>query len=250
MSTQAGRARPGAARNPGRTKKQIRRELEDEISRRFILDAAEAVFTRQGFEAATIREIAADSEFSPSALYNFFESKEDLFARVMERKGRDIVQQLQQVADRETDPISQLHALADTQIHFWSANRGFYSMLVRTASPAWWTLKAELDETSNDRFLRAIDIVAAVIRRGQQTGDFVTDDPETLAVIFLGILQAYLVRWLAEKEETGDGLSESPDAPDAAGLHGLLDRAFSAPESRPSAAAARGGSATGRPKSK
>jgi AcrR family transcriptional regulator len=250
VSTQAERARPGAARNPGRTKKQIRRELEDEISRRFILDAAEAVFTRQGFEAATIREIAAESEFSPSALYNFFESKEDICARVIERKGRDIVQQLQQAADKETDPITQLHALADTQIHFWSANRGFYSMMVRTASPAWWTLKAELDETSNDRFLRAIDIVAAVIRRGQQTGDFVADDPETLAVIFLGILQAYLARWLAEKDESRDGLSESPDAPDAAGLHGLLDRAFSAPGSRPSTPTTRSAGTTRRAKSK
>ncbi|MEO8696766.1 MAG: TetR/AcrR family transcriptional regulator [Acidimicrobiales bacterium] len=228
MSTQAKGTRPGA-RHGGRSKKQLRRELEDEISRRFILDAAETVFARQGFQTATIREIAAESEFSPSALYNFFESKEDLFAKVMERKGRDIVQQLQEVADRQTDPLAQLHALADTQIHFWSANRDFYRMLVRTASPAWWTLKAELDETSNDRFLRAIDIVAAVIRRGQQSGVFVPEDADTLAVIFLGILQAYLARWLSEKDGTRDGLSDNPDESQAGGLHELLDRAFSSP---------------------
>jgi len=215
------------SKRPSRSKKQERRHLEEEISRRFILDAAEHVFARQGFQNATVREIAAESEFSASALYNFFDSKEDLFAKVMERKGRDIVQALQQAVDGLQAPTARLHALADAQLSYWSANRDFYKLLVRTSSPSWWTLKAELDETSNDRFLRAIDIVTHVMRDGRDAGVFVDDDPETMAVVFLGIMQAYLVRWLSERDggwEDPPGESRDPGAKEK--LHALLDRAF------------------------
>jgi AcrR family transcriptional regulator len=227
MASRPAQNTTASPKRPSRSKKQERRHLEEEISRRFILDAAEQVFARQGFQNATVREIAAESEFSASALYNFFDSKEDLFAKVMERKGRDIVQALQQAVQGVQAPTAQLHALADAQLSYWSANRDFYRLLVRTSSPSWWTLKAELDETSNDRFLRAIDIVTHVMRDGRDTGVFVDDDPETMAVVFLGIMQAYLVRWLSERDSGWDGLAGEASDPGATEkLHALLDRAF------------------------
>lgn len=55
-----------------------RREREKAAHRQEILDAAVRVFSRRGFAAATLDEIAQEAEFSKGAIYLYFPSKEDL----------------------------------------------------------------------------------------------------------------------------------------------------------------------------
>ena len=202
-----------------------RRQAQDEINRRHILDAAERVFGRSGFHDATVREIATDAEFSTGTLYNLFENKDDVFTHVMDRKGQGLLEALHAAIDQADSPIDQLHALAEAQLEYYSLHRDFYRLILRTAAPSWWTLKADLDDTSDDRFRSALDLESAVFAKGVESGDFRSQDPETMAVLFLGMMQAYLTRWLLRADtatESGCGaypLSE---------LHALLDRAFKA----------------------
>jgi AcrR family transcriptional regulator len=50
-----------------------------------MLDAAESVFTKKGFGAASMEEIAEEAGFSRAGLYSRFGSKEDLLAAVLDR---------------------------------------------------------------------------------------------------------------------------------------------------------------------
>src|SRR5258705_6512233 len=43
-----------------------------------ILDAAETVFARMGYEEATTNHIAAQAAISPGSLYQFFSNKEEI----------------------------------------------------------------------------------------------------------------------------------------------------------------------------
>lgn len=47
-----------------------------------ILDAAEKIFARDGFEHASMNEIAKESEFTKRTLYQYFEDKNDLYLSV------------------------------------------------------------------------------------------------------------------------------------------------------------------------
>jgi AcrR family transcriptional regulator len=49
-----------------------------EARRQSILDAASLVFSRRGFQAATMAEVAKEAGISPGAIYRYFESKDDL----------------------------------------------------------------------------------------------------------------------------------------------------------------------------
>lgn len=65
-----------------------RRQGPSEERRDAILDAAEAVFIEQGYEGASIREIARRAEVSSALLYWFFpKGKVDVFAAVMMRRA-------------------------------------------------------------------------------------------------------------------------------------------------------------------
>lgn len=53
-------------------------------SRRRILDAAQACFTEQGYDRATVRAIAARADVDPAMVHYFFSTKSGLFTAAME----------------------------------------------------------------------------------------------------------------------------------------------------------------------
>ena len=61
------------------------RRKKGEVTRERILDAAEALFAERGFEGASLREVAARVGLRNPSLYNHFDSKESLYAAVLER---------------------------------------------------------------------------------------------------------------------------------------------------------------------
>ncbi len=65
-----------------------RTSLRDEqraLTRRRLLDAAEAVFASRGFHGASVEEIAREAGATTGALYSNFRSKEDLFLALFEQ---------------------------------------------------------------------------------------------------------------------------------------------------------------------
>jgi TetR/AcrR family transcriptional repressor of mexJK operon len=58
-------------------------EGKSELRRRAILDVARDIFLAQGFAATSMSEIAARLGGSKGTLYNYFRSKEELFAAIM-----------------------------------------------------------------------------------------------------------------------------------------------------------------------
>lgn len=60
-----------------------RKEREQQARRQYILDAATEVFAENGYENASMNEIAKRSEFTKRTLYMYFEDKADLFMSVV-----------------------------------------------------------------------------------------------------------------------------------------------------------------------
>jgi TetR/AcrR family transcriptional regulator len=201
-----------------------RRRQHDSISREHILDAAEEVFGNKGFHAATLKEIAERAEFSVGALYGFFEGKDDLFAKVMERRGSDIVAVIEAAVGRTGTATEKLHALVDGQLRYFREHHLFYTLLQRTIGASWWNLKASLDEASFERYQKAIALEALVFAEGVESGEFRHSDPETMGVLFSGIIQAYLAHWIFSMDATGDSPVARAFPVDE--LHALIDRAF------------------------
>src|SRR5215813_15335350 len=76
-----GRGRPGE-NQMSNTQVAVSTERQDRAKRRQIMDGARAVFLAQGFDAASMGEIARQAGVSKGTLYVYFDSKEELFAVV------------------------------------------------------------------------------------------------------------------------------------------------------------------------
>lgn len=63
------------------TRKETQQQTRDRL-----LDAAARVFSRQGYYAVSVEEVAAEAGFSKGAVYSNFESKEELFLALIDRR--------------------------------------------------------------------------------------------------------------------------------------------------------------------
>src|SRR5215813_2716187 len=61
-------------------------EHEESAKRRQIMDGAREVFLAQGFDGASMGEIARKARVSKGTLYVYFDSKEALFAAIAEEE--------------------------------------------------------------------------------------------------------------------------------------------------------------------
>ena len=62
-------------------------QVKTEATLRVLLDAAETIFVRDGYERAQIETIAAEAGRTKGAIYAHFQSKEDIFFALLERKA-------------------------------------------------------------------------------------------------------------------------------------------------------------------
>jgi AcrR family transcriptional regulator len=67
-------------------KQRMSRKESQLQTRERLLDAALQVFSRRGYSAASVDEIAAEAGFSKGAVYSNFSSKEDLFLALIDRR--------------------------------------------------------------------------------------------------------------------------------------------------------------------
>ena len=75
-----------------------RRRLSAEERRESILDAANHVFGEHGYEHVRIDDVAAAAGISKALIYEHFESKQDLYAELMNRAAIDLLRVLVQAA--------------------------------------------------------------------------------------------------------------------------------------------------------
>src|ERR1035438_5365415 len=78
-----------------------------------LLDAAEEVFVRDGFEGAQLDEIAAAAGRSKGSVYTHFKNKEDLFLALFEHRTRSCVKQLAEGVRKCTDRKQSLAAFRE-----------------------------------------------------------------------------------------------------------------------------------------
>src|SRR5919108_4631182 len=94
-----------------------RRTREREETRERILDAARQMFVRKGYEATTMRAIADKIEYTPTAIYHHFRSKDALLTELASSDFRALAAAFQKIG-RIEDPIERLVRVGDAYVSF------------------------------------------------------------------------------------------------------------------------------------
>jgi TetR/AcrR family transcriptional regulator len=153
---------------------------ENPASRDQILDAAEGLFARKGFEATTIKEIGATTGLNPALLYYYFAGKEELYHAVLVRLVTRLVSRGVAALERPVSPDEAIRGLVATQVEFLLAEPSLPRIMIREmVDHEARSAKDVILNVATSLFQR----LCRVIEEGQETGVFRPDvEPRFAAV--------------------------------------------------------------------
>jgi len=173
-----------------------------EEKRALIIEAAAKVFARRGFAGTLMAEIAIEAGIGKGTLYEYFDSKENLFFAVFEW----FIQATEAEAKVSISALGgsaseRLDALSDSLMSSWAQMEDMYSLVME-----FWSASAS--SQMRERFKQAFkngysdfrQIVSALIREGIQGGEFRPEvDAESVAAALVGTWDALLLQaWFDE----------------------------------------------------
>ena len=88
----AARVHLPARKGRPRERRAAAASVGEQPTRELILDAAERLFAKHGLDGVAVRDLARETNLTPSSLYNHFSSKEALYEAVLERGFRPMVE--------------------------------------------------------------------------------------------------------------------------------------------------------------
>jgi AcrR family transcriptional regulator len=106
-----------------------RKEREMALRREAILDAAAQVFESEGYTNATMALIASKAEFGVGTLYQFFPSKQNLFAEVIVRGVERFKQGLKEAVGEQTSWQDELRSFVEYYLTWIDKNPEFHRLI-------------------------------------------------------------------------------------------------------------------------
>ena len=167
-----------------------------------ILAAAIELFRRQGFDATTMREIAAEAGMATGAAYYYFDSKDAIVLAFYDQAMRDMQPLLDEAVGAGKDLKPRIAAMLDVKLHYFEPNRNLLGTLASHADPAH-PLSPFSDQT---RDIRERDM-AYFERALSETRVRITDDlkphlPRVLWLYQMGIILFWIYDRSAAQERT------------------------------------------------
>jgi AcrR family transcriptional regulator len=99
-------------------------------SRELVLDAAERVMAEDGFEAATLARVVAESKIPMSSVYHYYGSKDGILLAVMERGAERFFADLPDPERRLGRPATHLSRVASTAVDTLDLHPSFLRLLI------------------------------------------------------------------------------------------------------------------------
>jgi AcrR family transcriptional regulator len=156
---------------PANAHTMTRRALAKQRTRRQLLDAAKRLFNERGYEAATVREIAAAAGLSTGAVFASFSDKADLFGEVILDDCDALAEHLQAgIQEDDTTETALLRLFSQA----YAFHRD-HLPLVQAAIGHSWMAEPEAARRVRGAARRVQVLVDEVLRRGVERGELSHD---------------------------------------------------------------------------
>jgi len=157
-----------------------------------ILQAAIAIFARDGYFPAHISDIAARADVADGTVYLYFKNKEQILMAVIDSAFIPFMEAARGDFS-QLDPRERLHRLAVLHLETLGKNRELamvFQTQLRQSSKF-------LDEFSQRHLVEYFNLIREIVRDGQANGQFRAEVSDKIAAnCFFGSLDAMVTSWL------------------------------------------------------
>ena len=196
----------------GVTGRRTRRDPRRELTPQKLLAAARVVFERDGFHDARLADVTKEAKVSTGTLYNYFQSKDELFRAVMQGVLDDLTRPAvdEDVPPRlPADPVQGIIDANRSNVAGYRKNARLMSLLSQVAErdAEVQAIGVAIRDHFEQRLSRAIE-------RWQEQGLAYSDlDPVYAANALAYMVDRFLAEWVAldlpyEEERVAETLSK------------------------------------------
>ena len=180
----------------------ISSDLHREGKRNRIIEAAAGIFAQQGYARSSVADIAVRAAIGKGTVYEYFDSKEDLFFAVfewyMQRTGREASVRVTALGGSASE---RLLALSDAIMGLWDEIKEVFTLTMEFwAASASSQMQDRFKAAFRDLYQEFREIIVALIQDGIDSGEFRADvRPEPVAAALVGTWDAlFLQAWFEE----------------------------------------------------
>jgi AcrR family transcriptional regulator len=162
-----------------------------------ILNAAEDIFTKKGFDEARMNDIAEKTGLSKGTLYLYFKSKDDLIVAILDRIFQNEFRQLENLQESESSASEAIWKLTNTisrdivrLLRLIPIIYNFLALAFRNKH-----VQRALKEYIN----RYLNILIPMIQRGIDSGEFRQVDAREVAIAAGAIIEGTILLWAYDK---------------------------------------------------
>jgi len=178
----------------------MRRTKEDaEITKRNLLDAGLAVFSKKGYTATRVEDIAREADVTTGAIYHHFGGKADLYIALVEVNSAKANQVLEQIIQEGGSPAALLRRLLVRIFEFGEEDEQYRAVVKLSTT---MESRPELADLTR-QILESRRTLAAyfenLIRKGVEAGEFRPDvSPQDAALALVGFMNGVGLIWVQD----------------------------------------------------
>lgn len=163
----------------------MRKQKRDaEATKARIIKEAITLFSKNGFDATTVDEIAKESEVNKALIYYYFKNKAGLYEEIMSTLFDSIYTQVVGSEKCCESITSELRAFIETYANYAQKHPYFPALLLRELSDSG----AHLPEMMFASMRRLFLLLSDILRRGEEAGVFKKSIPMVLHFMIIGSL--------------------------------------------------------------
>ncbi len=186
--------------------KLSRRDREKLAREEEMISAAEQLFSQRGFDKVSMDEIAKESQFTKRTLYQYFESKEEIYFGVVVRGFQKIFVKLEEASNETQTGFMRLQQSCS---HLYQFNKDHPEIFRIIGYTGYVKKKAVAESKRYREFLqwnsRVFEIVAKMIEEGKKDGSIQGNlDSQTTSYSLIFLLTGFFNQLSA----TGDSFTE------------------------------------------
>jgi len=199
----------------------VLRAARRDVGRGHLVEAAERVFARRGYEGARMQEIAAEAGLALATVYGLYEGKEELYAEVHRVRGQALLERAAAASAGTGSAWAALLAAVRAYAEHLAEHPDYLRLHLHESQP--WALRPRFtSRTQHALWQEGLRLTVEVFRAAIAEGAVVDGPAELHARLMIAAHQVFLGEWVE------DGMRE-PAAKLVARMQAYVERAFARP---------------------
>jgi len=162
-----------------------------------ILDAARRIFSKKGYAATAVEDVAEEAQIAKGTLYLYFKSKEDLYLAALASDLREMSAEARREMDRAQGFREKLRAFLRVRLEFSTTHEEFFRIYLAEYGSMF--VKAPISREIMQLFRENIRHVARVVEDAAKRGEIRPVPPGAVAAALFdvsrGLLERRLLNW-------------------------------------------------------